>query len=102
MDMRFNEAMPVECAIARAGTEIMLCIELRSGRLPIRETLTDGAQLAWVCADGVVESPYLTGATAEKDLRDLISEFQRGSILVTEISDGEDHKPQSWLMVHKC
>lgn len=94
-----DEAMPVECAIARAGKEIMLCLEKRDGRAPIKDVHVNADDICWTCADGQVESPYMSGPTAAADMTDIIKEASAGDLLVSEFS--EEEAPEHWLMTSK-
>lgn len=91
-----DDVMPVECAIARAGEEVMLCLEKREGRAPIKAIHIDGNEISWVCADGKIESPFMSGETAQKDMADIIKEASENELLVSEFS--EDDAPVHWLM----
>jgi hypothetical protein len=95
----YEEAMPVECAIARAGNEIMLCLEKREGRTPLKAVHLNGKEICWTCADGQIESPYMNGPTAAADMSDVIRDASAGELLVGEFTENET--PEHWLMSPK-
>lgn len=92
-----DAALPVECAIARSGQEVMLCLELRKGRTPIAGVHVSEDGFAWECADGVIETPHLTGNTAQIDAHSLLDELNnKGGILVSEFA--ENGQPVHWVL----
>lgn len=94
-----NEAIQVDCAVARAGNEIMLCLDAREGRNPIKSVLIGESHLGWICSDGKVETPYLTGSSGTFDLLDLVAAARSNGILISEMNPADTAKPVvNWLM----
>lgn len=97
-----EDALPVECAVAHAGEQVMLCISARVGRTPIKQVLVSGNELGWESADGMVESLFLTGASAAFDLHQLVADVQsEDGLLVMEMQESSDTPPVHWIMSSK-
>lgn len=79
---------PLSCAIVYAGENdesVLLALQHREGRFPAQFVSAD--PLYWVCADGALEHPELSGPRAEHDRRRLASEIMEGGLIAIEVSD---------------
>lgn len=96
--MNTEDFMPVECAIARAGDQVMLCLESREGRLPISSVFRtgNGDSFAWKCADETIEELFLTGESASGDAKELVAQINGEGLLAVEFSPS--HEPRHFLM----
>lgn len=73
---------------AAARMEVMLAIVHRAGRLPVtlvRQTTSDFAQLAWHCADGIVEQVGISHH--HPDAATVWGEISGPGLLVAEFKD---------------
>lgn len=77
----------IACAVIYAGTELLLAIEARPGRFPIKITDIQAPQIKWVAKDGVQEHIELSGPNAAVDHRNLQLDIATGELLVAEVND---------------
>lgn len=74
-------------------------MEARDGRFPAQYINTN--PLYWICADGAIESPAITGPNAQADLMRLADEIEYGGLVVAELPDTQDvdlDHSRTWLL----
>ncbi len=90
----------VDCAVLHAGPSILLAMESRLGRYPVK-VLSTSPSLQWECQDGAIEAIELSGAYALRDQQHLEQEVLKGELLIAEFNDMKrlgDDPASHWLM----
>jgi hypothetical protein len=80
----------IACAVIYAGPDLLLAIEARPGRFPIKITNIQAPQIKWVAKDGAQEHIELSGPNAVMDHRNLQLDLEIGELLVAEVNDPEN------------